>query len=289
MSDSNMNTVEAALEAGEIIAGINPRIHILTDPNDEHGARKVVVGLVGGEHGAEIRVLDDATKVLEEMAPGPRHRAGLARLTDEDSFIAFVARWGSDDTVIYADTAALGFTAVLDDHPAGEDGSRWQQHRAIYTCPRSAEWQEWSGRDGKPFTQTEFGDFLESRLEDLVAGESMPAPLDVLAVARQLHIRTTGEFRREINTTTGDHILVNKSQTDTGSTVIPRAFAIAIPVFDGGVRYQLEARVRLTFENGSPRFSFVLHRRKEVERLAFGAVRAKVAKETGRLVLAGVP
>jgi uncharacterized protein YfdQ (DUF2303 family) len=293
----SLTGLNEALCAGVQLAGITPRLGFIEHPDrvGQPGA-KIPVALVTeiDDEGAPVTTVKVLTDVIEEMAngaPGPRRRTGSVRLTDEDSFIAFVNRWCSVDTVIYADTAALAFTAVLDDHPAGAEAAetRWREHRATYACPRSPEWQAWTANDEKWLTQTAFADFIEARLEDMVKADACAAPLDVLQMARQLHIRTKGTFQREVNPTTGDSILVNKTETETGSTVIPRAFAIAIPVFEGGERYQIEARVRFGFVEGSPRFAYTLHRRKEIERDAFGAVRRKIDTATGRLVLAGTP
>jgi uncharacterized protein YfdQ (DUF2303 family) len=236
----------------------------------------------------DIQINADALTELDRRYAA-RPRTGTTQLTEVDSLIEHIKRWGSDATIVYADNAAMAFVAVLDDHPADPTTTAARTHRATYACPRSAEWLCWTALDGKPQGQTQFADFIEARLEDLVGADGMPKPTDVLTVARQLNILTKGTFQREINPTNGDSIFVCKTETDAKSTQIPRAFMLAIPVFDGGVRYQIEARIRFTLIGGVPQFTYVLHRRGETERDAFGEVRAKVGKETGRLVLAGTP
>lgn len=296
---ASLSGLSEAIAVGAQLAGVGPRIVQLCDPDRDGPGSSVPLALVERSDGLDVVVLHDAIKVLDEQAPGPRRRMNITTLTEERSFIEHVRRWGSDSTVIYADTAGLGFVAVLDDHPAGPDiaATAWRQHRAVYACPRSAEWLAWTGLDGRPMTQVQFGDFIEARLEDLTLakdgkGNPLPEavrPVDMLTVARQLTIRTKGTFRRDIDPTTGAFVFENKSEHETGSTVIPRAFAIAIPVFDGGERYVVEARVRFTLGEEGPRFAFVLHRRKEIERDAFDEVRRRVEFDTGRLVLAGTP
>lgn len=282
-----------AITAGMQLAGIGPRLAFLEDPDREgQPGAKVPIALIDAEgKNAKVVVLDDVAAAFAEQAPGPRRREGTVALTDEDSFIAFINRWGNDDTVIYANTDALAFVAVMDDHPQSfsVEATRWREHRATYACPRDPAWKAWIANDGVGMAQVAFADFIESRLEDLVRTDGCAAPLDVLQMARQLTIRTKGTYQRDLNPTTGDSILINKTETDTGSTVIPRAFALAIPVFEGGERYQIEARVRFGFVDGAPRFSYTLHRRKEIERDAFNAVRRKIDGATGRLVLAGTP
>ncbi len=280
-----MTTIDELLEAGEAAGGVTARVTWLEHPEDD--TIEIPIALEHSKDGSRVLVLESAVKALDARRAGPLRRAGITRLTEVDSFIAHVLRWGCADTVIYADTAALAFTAVLDDHPAG--GTAWREHRAHYACPRSPEWKAWTEREGKPMAQGEFGDWIEARLEDLVASKGKPASTEVLMMARQLHIKTKGTIERVVDPVSGDYHMLNKSETEQGSTVIHRAFDIAIPVFEGGGRYQLEARVRFAVVEGRPSFAFALHRRAEIERDAFLEVRTKVAAETKMLLLAGTP
>lgn len=298
---NGLHTLEGladALAAGERLAGVAPRVTFIEDPDRANGTgARIPIALVEDSNGSKVEVLGAVIAQFEARAPGPRRRTGETVLTEEASFAAHVKRWSSEDTVIYADTAALAFVAVIDEHPAGPDhaNTAWRGHRARYACPRSAEWIAWTALDGAKLSQVQLADFLESRLEDLASGAAddprgtFPRPIDMIQVARNLSIKTKGTFERSFNPTTGDHIMISKSETEPGSTAIPRAFLIAIPVFDGGVRYQIEARIRFGTPDGIPQFSFTLHRRAEIERDAFTGVRERVASETGRIVLAGKP
>lgn len=282
------NSITTAIEAGKSLAGVAPRVTFIAHP--ENDDVKVPIALVEDDGHPTVILLSQALEALDARMGGPERRKGHHRLSEVDSLIAFVNRYADDSTIVYADTAALGFTVVFDDHPPGaESDAAWREFRASYHCPRSPEWKAWTGLDGKPMRQADFADFIESRLEDLRTVDGLPQPLEVLQVARQLNIKTKGEFRREYNPTNGDSILVNKTETAEGSTVIPRAFAIAVPVFEGGELYQVEVRVRFAIGELGPMFTFVMHRRAEIERSAFNDVRTKVASETKRLILAGTP
>lgn len=170
---------------------------------------------------------------------------------------------------------------------AGRAG--WMRHRAKYSCPRSRQWETWTARDGAPMSQADFGDFLESNLEDVTTEEGMAAPAQLVDMARNLQVYTSGVFERKIDPTTGTGTLVCKEEHGANSTRIPRAFALAIPVFDAGERYLIEARIRFAMEGGRPRFAYVLHNRARVEQDAFGVARRKVERDTELPVFAGTP
>lgn len=279
--------VKTILEAGQNLGTVGGRVTDLSHPDDSDVS--IPIALVTTPNGGStVQVAKEILDALDQRRTGPHRRSGTTRITEVDSLIAFLKRWGGPQTVVYADTAALALVAVIDDHPEGA-ASAWRQHRAVYSCPRAAEWLAWTGQADKPMRQGEFGDWIEARLEDLVKADGVPAPTEMLAIARKLTVLTKGTFQRDINPVTGDSVLINKLETQTGSTEIPRAFAIAIPCFEGGDRYQLEARLRFALQDGVPLFSFTLHRAKEIERDAFNEVRVKVGEATGMPVLAGTP
>ncbi len=280
--------VSSLLIAGEEMCHVGDRHEFVPPPDPGH----VIVKLVqDGDGGKSVVAADDIMSAIDARAASPRDRRGSVRLSEVDSLIAYINRYKSTNTIAWANVEGFAFAIVLDDHPAGAPsaGAAWRNHRASYACPRSPEWQAWCALDGKWQTQEAFADFIESRLEDLRALDGYPKPLDMLSMARNLLVRTAGTFQRSINPTTGDGILVNKTETTAESTQIPRAFLIGIPVFENGTPYQVEARVRFGLVEGRANFAYTLHRRKEIERDAFGDVRTKIATETGALMLAGTP
>jgi uncharacterized protein YfdQ (DUF2303 family) len=243
--------------------------------------------------GQVARPMVDVLAISDERAEKPRRLAGTATHQEIDSFIAHANRFKDQASAVYADVTAVRLTAVLDYH-TGPGAPRWGLHRSLYSCPLSEPWEAWHGFDGKPRAQTDFAQWIEDRMADLTSGKDTdgnpyPAPADVLSMARNLAVYSKGTFERKINPTTGDSALVAKTETETTSTKIPRAFALKLPVFDGGAMWAVEAKIRLTFEGGFPRFAYSLHRTDAILRDAFGEVRARVAKETGLPVFCGTP
>lgn len=170
---TNLTDTQAAVDAGMRSASAPSRVTWIEHPLDS----KIRVPLVIDADGLSVPV--DALAELDSRY-SLRPRATSATLTEVDSFISYLRRWGSDRTVVYADTADLELNAVLDDYPAYSGGQSARSHRASYTCPRSPSWIAWSGIDSKPQSQTQFADFIESKLEDMVVATGMPAPMDVL-------------------------------------------------------------------------------------------------------------
>lgn len=292
-----MIDVQQIIESAREGMNIETRITDITHPDAPEGEGPAVVAvLVHGENGPEVKLATDIMTELDKRMAGPRRREGRVNLQDVDSFCGYLSRYADPaQSVVYANLQAMTFEAVIDEHPivkevsSNEVGTAWRGFRAAYACPRSPEWVVWTKNDGVEMRQEQFADFIEARLEDLTVSDGFPKPNELLMLARSLHIRTKGEFKRELNPTNGNYHLINKTETDTGSTEIPRAFIVAIPVFEGGERYQVEARVRFALGEAGPRFSYTMHRRTEIERDAFGGVRSTIGERTKLPILSGTP
>jgi uncharacterized protein YfdQ (DUF2303 family) len=288
MSDNSnepANDTEAAIIAGRDSVDLETRI---TKLDLEHGSVHVGIDADG-----EIHVLADVHKFDDARRPAPLRRAGTAVLEELGSFTEYVNRYKTVDTVAWADAGSFGVTAVFNEHPEGQDlgDAGFRDNRAIYNCPRSHEWLEWTSKDGKAMGQAAFGDWIEHHLDDLAAPNAelpdFPQPTTLLEMARKLSINIGGTFKREINPTTGEGTLISKQEHGADSTKIPRAFLLKVPVFMNGTAYYVEARLRFALGEGGPSFTYLLHNRVAIERDAFGEVRAQVAKQCAIPVLAG--
>lgn len=258
---------------------------------------------VAVQRDGSVHVLKEAIGQAEQLMLEPIRRKGHVTLTEVDSFNAYVNRFKSPErTVVYASSAHRRLTAVFDEFRAGAvpvpdvEGdidwqvgrAGWRQHRASYTCPLAPEWKTFTGAASKDMSQAAFGDFIEAQMEYLASGDGFAAPGDVLLMARSLVINSKGTFSRKLNPTTGESSLVCETDHGAESTKIPRAFLLALRVFEGGEAYAVEARLRFQMLNGTtPSFSFALHRQAEIELQAFTDVRAAVVKATGVPLFAG--
>lgn len=280
--DDNM---KAALDAGQQLGKIDDR-HTEIDG--------IPVALV--PPGATFKILDELQARADSRADAPRRRKGTSNHSELASFIEHVNRFKDADSAVFADTGAVRMTAVLDYHQAGaEKPPRWGEHRSVYVCPLSEQWRLWNANNGVKLAQDAFAQFIEDNMQDLAspsgngADKDLPMPSDVLTMARNLVIQSKGEFSRSINPTTGESSLVCKNENVTGSTKIPRAFLIGIPVFEAGAMYRVEARMRMDMSSGRPTFSYVLYQPEVIKRDAFGEVRQMVKEQTALPVFAGSP
>ena len=251
-------------------------------------------------------VMKEALDERDRRKERPLRVEGTSTLQELDSFVALANRFKRPSSAVFADIDATKLTAIFDYHdPTGEkDGAeiaRWGKHRAVYTAPRSRQWQAWVALEGKPLTQDQFAAHLEANLDDLTlppearaksedgVAREYGAPARVLDMARRLQIFQKGEFSRAVDPVNGNMQLVVRQENEPQSTKIYGGFWLGIPVFEAGAPYAVEARIQFRMIEARPTFAYALHQKDEVLRHAFGEVRARVVKDTGLPLFAGRP
>jgi len=210
--------------------------------------------------------LEDVSKLL----PPPERPQQRVKLTTVESFVAYVNRYRTASTVVFADETVGKFEAVLDYHRAAllepddcpERGD--QDHLAFYDAPHSVEWKAWAARDGQWMTQLDFALLIESRLTDVVT----PAPADLMQLALELQVHKAAEFRSEQVLQTGQ-TRFRYEETISGSSrggelAIPKAFTILVSIFTGEKPQPVELLFRFRLQDAKLSLSYQIQRREQL-------------------------
>lgn len=226
MADINpQNDVQSALLAGLSMA----------EPTDVDGTPVLVVP-------PGSRVED-----LEKLLNTPTRRRGTIKLRDTDSFIRFVNEEKSRTTRIYYTQDNPSFVAVFNDDG---DSPGWKDHRAVFSCPLSAEWETWKERDGRSMSQIDFARFIEDNLPDI----ANPPAADMLEISRSLEAKKKVNFASGIRLSNGQNELTYEEEISgtaaKGKLQVPEQFTIGIPVFENGARYAVDVRLRYRIGDG---------------------------------------
>lgn len=246
---------------------------------------------VHSDHDAGYAVLRDGrTLDWGTRRPRPVRRRGHTRLATPIAFSDYVTRLLTPDTVIYGDRSEGAFVAVFNDHPAsGSDltGASsalagWLDHRATLTLKHSTDWLEWIQRDGRLYSQTEFGEFIEAMGHTIVE----PDPATMLEVATTLTAKSTLDYSSRTRLDNGD--VAFKFEQDTtmragrGPTQIeiPSEFTFEARVWEGTDPVQVTARLRVRAERDAVRLGLRLLRVTDAVDHAFGSVRTEIVDRT---------
>lgn len=271
----NVNDIDAVVAEAAVVADLTRRG---TAPVAvEAGALLAVVDASG-----DVRVID-----TDAYALTPRRKRGTVILRDADSLIDVVKKHAEIGAEIYANVDALQIAALLN---AGSDKPGWGDHRAILALRTTKAWTEWLGRNGKFVSQTEFAEFVEQRLVDVIE----PDGADLLELAQTFKATKAVAFESSKRLSTGQVQLTYKEDIDAkagtrGQIAIPETFILALIPFDGAKAYKVTARLRYRIDSASLLLGFVLERPEDVLETAFNDVATEVGQAVDLPVWTGTP
>lgn len=205
-------------------------------------------------HGFVVLPAGASVRSLEQMCGEPQRPRGTVSLRDMRSFIAYVVERSSEEPE--ADTRRIygvvtpkpSFRCVFNDHGATHAG--WRDDIALFDCPLSEEWQRWTAKNGVKMDQEAFAQHIEDNLPDIAE----PTAADMLEVSRSLEAKKKVNFASGLRLSNGQTQFTYEEQVEgtaaKGRILVPEVFALGVPVFEGGDRYRLEARLRYRIADG---------------------------------------
>lgn len=225
-------------------------------------------------------------KMVEQQLPRPYRIDQQVNLLTEDSFIDYYNRFASETSTIFVDDESSTFVAVLDYHETpGEAG--WKKHRAVYTCPKTKEWNSWTASNNQKMTQEEFALFIEDNLREILE----PNGADMLQIASTLKANNNVDFKSGIRLDNGQVQFTYVEQVTgqagvTGQLAIPEKIKLAVSPFMKGAPYEIEARFRYRIAAGGLTMWYSLIRPHAFVDHAFTEVceKVKTGMATGYLV-----
>lgn len=202
---------------------------------------------------------------LEALLPHPRRTAAQAKLSDAESFIAYIKRHATPATVVWTSfdpqTFKLNFTAVFDEHAPGTPG--WRKHTAVFSPAMSAEWAAWLGSDKQPKGQIEFAEFIERHELDIASQDGYPTSLQMLQMATEFEANSDKRIKTVVRLQGGgvrmDYVDDDNADTLAQMKVFEK-FQIGIPVFWAGPAYRMDARLKYRHGSGKVNFWYELIR-----------------------------
>lgn len=227
---------------------------------------------------------------LERLFPVPQRKRGTVVLKDMRSFIELVNAEKGASTRMYSNLGMTpSFTAVFNDSVA-DNGPGWGDHRATWACPLSPEWTTWLGMNKAAKAQADFAQFIEDNALDIES----PEPAIMIEVARSIEGTRAAKFKTGIRLANGDTQFTYEESTNAvaskGQVEIPEKFTLAIPVFQGGDRWRIEARLRYRIDsNGNLAMWFDMLRPHKVMETALDDVVQAIKAQTDIQPLHGDP
>lgn len=237
------------------------------------------------------KVKDLSRLIYNEHQLRPERIKGTVTVPDADSFCAYWNLFADDCSLVFADQTSRSVLAILDYHEHNPVDQRplprWGQHRLLLALRHSTEWVAWTGCNGKKFTQIDFAEFIENNSADIVR----PDAASMLEMAHDLSAKSEVDFNSGVTVSNGSVRLkfteVIKASYGNGEVAIPEVFVIGIPVYTGGDRWDITARLRWRINSGKLTFWYDLLRTDTVERSAFAGDLQRIANTLEVTIIKG--
>lgn len=225
----------------------------------------------------------------ESLLLKPQRKKGTITITDLVSFVEYINRHKIDGlTSIYCTAnyahSEIKLTGIINDHDGDANGQQWRDFSVVYAPEFSEEWKRWTSKNNEPQTQAEFAGFIEDNLNDIATAEGMPSGKDLYEMALCFEANQDKTFRSKMRIQSGG-IEFSLTDTDDAQTVekmkMFEKIAIGIPVFWGGVGYEIRARLKYRLNQGALKFWYELIRQDKVIEDATKTMIADIKIKTG--------
>jgi uncharacterized protein YfdQ (DUF2303 family) len=208
----------------------------------------------------------------------PADKRGTETAHTLEAFIDLFNRHKTPDSVIFAttDAKAPGLTGIIDYHKREGATADNQRQRIVYKFPLSDDWKAWMDTQLKAMSQTDFAEWIEERVADLVSPSDVEAagnaqlfqtstatPADMLRISRGLQINVDSTVKEIVTLQSGEaQIAFNEVHKDSdGKPIkIPGMFMVAIPPFVGAAPTRLPARLRYRKSGLTLAWAMILYR-----------------------------
>lgn len=259
------------------------------------------------DNGAEV---ESIKPYLDEYRQAPERKRGTATLTELASFISHVNREKLEHSAVFLDVDKPRLLAVYDYQAPAAGEPRFHEHSAVYDFPLSDEWKAWTQRSGKFMSQTDFAEFLEDHLTDVVdastltqlgdvealeeaTGGAVATPAQLLEVSRGLKVSSRYDYQNHETLSSGETQFsfenTHSTSTKGGAPLkVPTCFVIAIPVFQSGAIYPIAVKLRYRVGDGVT-WGFSLYKPEKRIQAALAEAAEQVRKETALAVYYGRP
>ena len=246
------------------------------DPKDNNIAAAVAAGIAsaGGEYSGinlgenEIPYVvlvpdgQGSTKLIDltQYAPRPRSNMREMRVSDVPSFVAYVNKWKTDETVV---TIADDQASAIIDYGRPAAGVGWGVHKCAVWFQHAPEWELWTGNADSWLTQRGFAEFLEENAGDVLD----PDAAGLLEIVTDLEGHSNATLKNAVRLDNGQRELtyiedINvTSGSKAGNVVIPTSIKVALRVYKHDAQPRaLTALLKYKVVDGRVSFMFTFGR-----------------------------
>ncbi len=248
------------------------------------GAASAGVKIELNPSGDPFGIKPDGTIIPLGLYYPPRRISEVVNFIEGGSFTAYVNRFKTDATVIFAEISPLGatFRAILDYHKPKDEAARCL-HEAQFSLVATPDWSAWKNKNRVAMSQVEFATWLE----DMQHVFMEPSGADLLELVRNLFGRKDAAFNTSVRLDNGaysvgyNETIEVQSTTTAGVMKLPAQLIAEIPLFEGMASSEIRARLKTRIQDRKLYLFFETIQMDQQVRECIMATVKEVAAKTG--------
>lgn len=213
------------------------------------------------------------------------------------AFSAYVKEFSVDNTRLFAQrergSKADHVGAVIDFHQAKGAKASWTKHRANLELRKGVDWLKWLEMDGRGFTHPALIDFLTDFRNELIkftAVDEATGQLEerqvsaniVLDMLRKMKVKRTADQASTVGSGEFSQMVAKEERVLADGKPWPAILTVALPVYDGMARWELNFRLTVLEDNRGIKLSLI--RPELVEQAAFDQACSSIIDATGCVI-----
>lgn len=232
---------------------------------------------------------EDISKFL-----APTRIQAQPQMIESGSFIDYVNRFKSEDTLIFAGVSDTGanLVAILDYHTEGLEPA-YCAHRVTFQTIPTKEWSDWMAANTKRMDQVAFATWLEENYPLITD----PSGAVLLELVQTLIGKSDVRYNSAIRLKSGsskldfeeDVTLRGTSTTKEGEVELPQVITAGIAPFQGTEKYEVKARLKYRIESRKLQLWFETIAQHRIVRDAILGIVKEIAEKTKIIPLIGRP
>ena len=249
-------------------------------------------------YGEPFAVKPDGSIVnMAEFYP-PRRIKARPSFVEVGSFVAYVNRFKSLNTLIFASLSETGatFTAILDYHGVradvkGENYADYCAHVATFSLVKTPDWSAWTEQNREPAGQVDFATWLEDQQHLF----NEPSGAELLELVRNLFGKKDAAFNSSIRLDNGAYSvgyqedIEIQAKTGSGSMKLPAELIAEMSVFEGLEKKAIRARLKTRVQDRKLWLFFETIQMEQIVRDCIMAAVAEIATKTEIVPMLGSP
>lgn len=233
--------------------------------------------IIDGHDGGFVSIPKDyRMESVEVFQKKPNRVQQSVTLHELDSFIAFAKRFQTPESVIFMDASTGKIKAIFDYHGSSSPtDAQWRDNEACFSPVLDKRWKAWTNNNQAKMDQSDFAEFIENALQDI----NKPTGAEMLEIATKFHLIRKAAYSSSVRLNSGEVQFQYSDEHTKGTVEIPEKITLAIPVFQGGCAYEVEARIRYRLKEQQLTFWYELINQDDVKEHAIKKIRERITNE----------